>query len=222
MYKDIIFDHNCHDVLNDNENSLKIKWPIVKIDNRLIIDPVFSEFQFLGWLPDGDISDLLSWSLVITNETDINLTFYDRFIFDLDASIPNEENNFQSNAPDDQASDVDEYEIRTENAPANRPFECIVDVGNINRLIDIIDLSGLDYSFYSNPTNINYCGLGYWKVKCIRRRDNGNRENVGTGLLPARRRRREINLTFDDDNINFSAKVKGRMLSDKTWTEIRK
>ncbi|KAK0163034.1 hypothetical protein PV327_006747 [Microctonus hyperodae] len=224
MFNDIIYD-NCNDVIDDSENLFKIKWPIVEVDNRLVIDPEFSEFQFLSWSLYPDVNDLSPVSPVIyTNEPGENLMFDDHFVFDLDASIPNEENNFQSNASYDEAMDVDEYEIRTENVPANRPFENIVDVRrNSNGLIDVMSCGELEYSFYLDPVNVIRNGPNSWKVKFLKRRQDDNREDGGVGPLPTKRRRKEINLIFDDDNINMaseklSAKIRGN-IRHCTWTE---
>ncbi|CAK9806543.1 Condensin complex subunit 2 [Anthophora quadrimaculata] len=187
------YPHPYHDILVDTvnckvsqDNSTICGIPSIEDFSHMEICPPLCYFDFHSWNADDELNEVQSEK---NNES--------RFQFDLDASIPHDDEYV--------SSDVNYFDIDgTNEENVNRCAE-IVQVENIvdfrQVLTSTVPSKVSEYSFIQKNLNIHWAGPSHWKASNLRKVASGNSKIIQASRPAEMRKRKEIELCYDDETI---------------------
>ncbi|XP_078048072.1 condensin complex subunit 2 [Augochlora pura] len=200
--------HLYDDIIVDTVESktkikdVKVSSPRLDISESYICPPLV-DFEFLNWVNDNETEH---------EEIQEEKEAGNRFQFDLNASIPSEEEMVHSNI---NLYDADLGEDNEENIEKHiqKPVEKLVDLCKVITKIGLANSS--EYSILQKNNNIHWAGPTHWKVR------NSSRVLGGSNILETcpqgrGRKRKEFELCFDNDikkaiTAKFSLAISGRI-----------
>nr|XP_031839274.1 condensin complex subunit 2-like [Nomia melanderi] len=179
LYNDVIVDavENTKDIKKDEATVIKVNV------SGLIICPPMEEFEFLNWIDDNEKEE---------NEIQENRETENKFQFDLDASLPSEDEVIQTSI---NLLDIDDDEENVEKH-VQKEVEKIVDFRKVVTNTELTKTS--EYSFIHRNMNIHWAGPSHWKI------NNFKKPVTGSKIIEAcpqgqGRKKKEIELCYDDD-----------------------
>ncbi|CAK9806132.1 Condensin complex subunit 2 [Anthophora quadrimaculata] len=186
MYNDIIVDS----IERKTDSAIAKNVPIPKIDDfsEAEICPPLANFEFQGWINDNE-EEKEGDKDSVSKETNEN-----RFQFDLDASVPSEDEVIHD---DINYLDIqDEEQNVNKCAEAQRPVQKIVDLCKFVSNSDVSKTS--EYCFLQKSSSLHWAGPSHWKISHL---SNFFKEKkiIETCQQKPDRKRKEIELCYDND-----------------------
>ncbi|CAK9800146.1 Condensin complex subunit 2 [Anthophora plagiata] len=186
MYNDIIVD--TIERKTDSTIAKNVSIPKINDFSEAEICPLLANFEFQGWINDNEEEKEEDKDRV-SEETNEN-----RFQFDLDASVPSEDEVIHD--------DIDYLDIQDEEqnvnrcAEAQRPVQKIVDLCKVVSNSDVSKTS--EYYFLQKSNSLHWAGPSHWKISHL---SNFFREKkiIETCQRKPDRKKKEIELCYDDD-----------------------
>ncbi|KAL2735135.1 hypothetical protein V1477_013391 [Vespula maculifrons] len=184
-HNDIILD-KLNETEKENENSQKYTISAIENFSESDLCLSFSDFEFLKWSPEDEPEDIQ-----LTQENNEN-----RFQFDLDASIPSADEEFEP---------IDYFNMQD---TSNRDM-CMRNPQEAENIVDFRKVMAeqmpeynktSEYSFIqkNNINLIHWAGPSYWKVKTFNK-FLSNSKVVETCHQVALKKKKEIELKYADD-----------------------
>lgn len=195
------YQHLFNDVLVDVEDNTKLRCnsstryviPRIEDFSNLEICKSYSNFEFLGWSVENEPQEMPD------KEAELNIDDDNRFQFDLDASVAEEEAN--------DVEPMNYFDIEHENgnngvsefyqeaAGANRRKDNIVDAPPSATLMS-------EYSFVQPRVSLHWAGPSHWKFRNFGKQFNATSTDskVEACMQAPTRQRKQIELSYDDIN----------------------
>lgn len=187
LYHDVIVDVVEHKI---DKKDAKIIIPQMEDFSKLEICPPLTNFEFQNWINDigketeeekEDDKDIKSKS---DNENG--------FQFDLDASLPSEEEVLRD---DMNYLDIqDDVENTEKCAEIQKPTEKIVDLCKVLSNVGMIKTS--EYSFLQKSLNIHWAGPSHWRISNFSKLSGS--KIIAACPQKSGRKRKEIEICYDD------------------------
>ncbi|XP_033328948.2 condensin complex subunit 2 [Megalopta genalis] len=213
--------HLYNDVIVDTVESKgkvkdgKISTPRLDICESHICPPL-ADFEFLNWINENETE---------YKETQKEKEAENRFQFDLDASVPSEEEVIQSSINLYNA-DLEEDSEENIERHIQKPVEVLTDFYKAITKIGLASSS--EYSILQKNKNIHWAGPTHWKVR------NTSKALGGSNIIETcpqghGRKKKELELRFDNDAkkavaAKFSLAISGRTRikrAEDVWIESR-
>lgn len=151
------------------------------------ICPPLANFQFQDWSSDDAEEEIEDSPQEENNEN--------KFQFDLDASVPSDNEN-EVNYNDINYLDIqDEEENVGKYVEVQKPVEKIVDLCKVLSNTGVNKTS--EYSFLQKSTNVHWAGPTHWRISNFSKLLGGSKI-VGTCQQEGGRKKREIELSYND------------------------
>lgn len=183
LYNDVIVDTVEH---NADMKNMEVRIPEIGDLSGLEMCPPLANFEFHGWSNNDEKEEDKQTQPGETNEN--------RFQFDLNASLPSEDEtvhvdmNYLDEPPEAGAEDAC--------AEARKPVEKIVDFCKI--VTDTGAAKVSEYSFLQKSTNMHWAGPSHWKISNCKRLFGGSKVMETCHQEPAKKRK-EIEIIYDED-----------------------
>ncbi|XP_076245369.1 condensin complex subunit 2 [Calliopsis andreniformis] len=185
FYNDVIVDSVEHETLNTK--SVEMSIPKIEDFSELEICSPVDNFEFLGWT-DNNEEEEEEEKKQPENDNE------NGFRFDLDASVPSEDeaDHEQVNYFDvqDEANDEDEF------IEPQRPVEKIVDLCKVVTTTEASKMS--EYSFLQKNMSMHWAGPSHWKINNFNKFLGGSKI-IETCHQGRTRKRKEIELSYSND-----------------------
>ncbi|XP_076178781.1 condensin complex subunit 2 [Ptiloglossa arizonensis] len=184
LYKDVIVD-----TIESETNTKTIKGNIQKIDDfsRLNICSSLTNFEFLNWT-NNDEEEKDETKDAQQEETNEN-----RFQFDLNASLPSEDEAPYTNT---KYFDIENEEDNVNKCIAvQKPVEKIVDFYKVVTHVGATKMS--EYSFLQKNMNIHWAGPSHWKLYNFNKHF-GDSKVIEKCHQEQGKKRKEIKICYDD------------------------
>ncbi|XP_076751671.1 condensin complex subunit 2 [Xylocopa sonorina] len=186
LYNDVIVD--TIDTLKPKAKDENIKVAIPKIEDfsALELCPPVTHFDFIGWTSDNEPE--------VDKKTQAEDSNEGQFQFDLDISVPPDDEVVYNNANyldiDDEEENVDKC------AEAPKQIEKIVDVCKVVSNIGANKTS--EYSFLQKTAVIHWAGPSHWKISNFTK-VFGESKTVATCQQEPVRKGKDIEICYNDD-----------------------
>ncbi|XP_050482744.1 condensin complex subunit 2-like [Bombus huntii] len=188
--------HLYHDVIVDvveqkiDKKDAKIIIPQMEDFSKLEICPPLTNFEFQNWINDieKETGEGEEEDKGIKSKSDNESGFQ----FDLDASLPSEEE-----VPHDDMNYLDiqdDVENTEKCAEVQKPTEKIVDLCKVLSNVGVIKTS--EYSFLQKSVNIHWAGPSHWRISNFSKL-SGSKIIAACPQKPGRKRK-EIEICYDD------------------------
>ncbi|XP_017760973.1 PREDICTED: condensin complex subunit 2-like [Eufriesea mexicana] len=180
FYNDVIVDTIQYDL---NDKSTKVNIPQIENISKLEICPPLTNFEFQNWISDNE------------NDADKNTESEKKgneFQFDLDASLPAEDEVIQNDMNYFDIQDTMENVDRC--IEAQKPTENVVDLCKF--ISDTDKHKTSEYSFIQKNCSLHLAGSSHWEINNFKKCER--RKNVASCPQKPTKKRKEIEICYDD------------------------
>lgn len=199
LYNDVLVD--VAEQVND-VNSTEYVIPVIKNFRNLDIYASYENFQFVGWSVEDEPEKTSDTSVMEFDNDDENSEAGNHFLFDLDASAEQQNENTSEHINYfDIGTQDDEHEHKYEQRQAPIHGEKIVNAPTVAGSSKLVVTS--EYSFVLPSTNLHWAGPLHWKFHNLRKPltgSNAGSKLVGTCMQAPLRKKKEIELSYEGQN----------------------
>ncbi|KAL0099326.1 hypothetical protein PUN28_020116 [Cardiocondyla obscurior] len=190
------YHHPYNDVLVDvvedaseSQNDLNVKYTISPIEDfsNSEIGLSYSNFEFLNWSPDDEVE----------KNTEINDDDGNRFQFDLDASVeqdddpaPEQMNYFDIDHDDDNNQVNDQNNFERCQQIASRPNAIT---------LNILNAQESEYSFIAPNSSLHWVGLSHWKFLKFPKSAAAGGNTKAACMQAKSRKKKNFEMTYDEE-----------------------